>query len=45
MLLLLRELHANMNSEKAKKEACRLFPAHSNQLIYWVPAIVLFLFL
>ena len=34
MLFLLRELHANTNSEKAK-EACRLFPAHSNRRMYW----------
>ncbi len=34
MLFLLQELHANTNSEKAK-EACRLFPAHSNQGMYW----------
>ncbi len=34
MLFLLQELHANTNSEKAK-EACRLFPAHSNQQMYW----------
>ncbi len=34
MLFLLPELHANANSEKAK-EACRLFPAHSNRRMYW----------
>ncbi len=31
---LLRELHANTNSEKAN-EACRLFPVHSNRRMYW----------
>ncbi len=34
MLFLLRELHANANSEKAKK-ACRLFLAHSNWRMHW----------
>jgi hypothetical protein len=34
MLFLLQELYANTNSEKAKK-ACCLFPAHSNQRMYW----------
>ena len=34
LLFLLWELHTNENSEKTK-EACHLFPAHSNRRMYW----------